>query len=119
MENKIDGAVLVLVDVDAVKRSEERHPGRARLCAEPPETVRESLLVIATAADTLGRFIYEINEGRWNLPRMRLLLAFSYSVSHDLRASIRVMLGRMAASSAKRAGDMQPTSSVRPIVLTA
>ena len=92
MENKIDGAVMVLVDVDAAKRSEERIRAALDYAQSTLETVREPLLVLAadlrvesanrsyyamfgtTAADTIGRFVYEINEGRWNIPELRLQL---------------------------------------------
>ncbi len=92
MENKIDGAVLVLVDVDVVKRSEERIQAAFDYAQSTIETLREPLLVLAddlrvetanrsyytafgvTPEETIGRFAYEINEGRWNPPRLRLLL---------------------------------------------
>ncbi|MDF3059193.1 MAG: putative two-component sensor histidine kinase protein [Rariglobus sp.] len=92
MDNKIDGAVLVLVDIDAVKRSGERIQAALDYAQSTLETVREPLLVLAAdlrvesanrsyytafgtgPAETSGRFFYEINQGRWNIPRLRLLL---------------------------------------------
>jgi len=91
-DNRIDGAVLVFVDIDPLKRSltvaEE-----ARDYAEGMiETVREPLVVLdsdlrvqrATSAfydtfhvsrgETAGRHFYDLGNGQWNQPRLRELL---------------------------------------------
>ncbi|MEO7649935.1 MAG: chemotaxis protein CheB [Bryobacteraceae bacterium] len=84
-ENKIDGAIATLVDIDDIKR--------ARDFAEAVvETVREPLVVLdadlrlrtANAAfyrifhlvkgETEGRLFYEIGSGQWNIPQLKRLL---------------------------------------------
>jgi len=85
LENTIDGAIATLIDIDDLKR--------ARDFAEAVvATVREPLIVldghlrVRTAneafykifelekQETEGRLFYEIGNGQWNLPKLRLLL---------------------------------------------
>ncbi|WP_413201278.1 ATP-binding protein, partial [Nostoc piscinale] len=92
IDNKIDGAVVVLVDIDAIKSS-ARQVTAARDYAEAiVATVRESLVVLDTnlrvitanqffyekfqvlPAETEQRLIYEIGDGQWNIPQLRSLL---------------------------------------------
>ncbi|OCQ98260.1 ATPase [Nostoc sp. MBR 210] len=92
IDNKIDGAVVVLVDIDALKRS-TRQATAARDYAEAiVATVRESLVVLDTdlrvitanqffyekfqvsPAETEQCLIYEIGNGQWNIPQLRSLL---------------------------------------------
>jgi two-component system CheB/CheR fusion protein len=82
LEDKVDGAILTLVDIDAIKR--------ARTLAEDiVETVREPLLVLdanlrvqaatrsfyqlfqVTPEVTENRFFYELGNGQWNNPDLR------------------------------------------------
>ena len=86
LENKIDGAVILLVDVDTLRRARE-------YAESIVATVRESLLVLdgnlrvqsasrsfyatfqVTPEETEGRFLYELGGGRpWNIPELRRLL---------------------------------------------
>ena len=81
-DNKIDGALLVLLDIDAVKN--------ARNYAEAiVETVRQPLVVLTkdlkirtanhafyatfdvSKAETENCFIYDLGNGQWNIPRLR------------------------------------------------
>lgn len=82
LENKIDGAVVVLVDVDTLKRAQEYAESLV-------ETVRQPLLVLdgdlrvrtanrsfyATFAvgpdETLGHFLHELGGGQWEIPSLR------------------------------------------------
>ncbi|MBD2598386.1 PAS domain-containing protein [Nostoc spongiaeforme FACHB-130] len=92
IDNKIDGAVIVLVDIDALKRS-ARQITAARDYAEAiVATVRESLVVLDTnlsvitanqffyekfqvsPTETEQRLVYEIGNGQWNIPQLRSLL---------------------------------------------
>ncbi|MBD2494131.1 chemotaxis protein CheB [Nostoc sp. FACHB-280] len=92
IDNKIDGAVVVLVDIDALKRS-TRQATAARDYAEAiVATVRESLVVLDTdlrvitanqffyekfqlsPAETEQCLIYEIGNGQWNISQLRSLL---------------------------------------------
>ncbi len=89
LDNKIDGAVLMLVDIDALKRSEQEIAG-ARVYAEGIlRTARGPLVVLTTdlrihdanAAfyktfkvspdETKGRMIYELGNRQWNIPKLR------------------------------------------------
>jgi two-component system CheB/CheR fusion protein len=91
-DHKIDGAIVALVNVDAIKTSMEVI-NQSRLFAEAiVNTVREPLLVLdgkllvksANQAfyrrfktredETMGRRVYELGNGQWNIPRLRVLL---------------------------------------------
>lgn len=91
-DNKIDGAVLVLVDIDALKQSEEQAKAARDYNEAIVRTVRDPLLVlngelrVDTANEafyktfklrrekTEGRFVYEIGDGEWDIPKLRSLL---------------------------------------------
>jgi len=91
-DNKIDGAVLVLVDIDALKRSEQEIKGARDYALAILRTTPNPLLVLRTdlkvdaaneafyqafkvaPADTEGRLIYDIGNRQWNIPKLRELL---------------------------------------------
>jgi two-component system CheB/CheR fusion protein len=92
LENKVDGAVLVLVDIDALKRN-EMAINEARAYAETViRTVPDPLIVLkanlrvhsaneafystfkVSPAETEGRSIFELGNGKWDLPELRKLL---------------------------------------------
>jgi two-component system CheB/CheR fusion protein len=92
VENRIDGAVLALFDVDTGRRQEmllrEAHDYAEGII----QTLREPMLVldgelrVRTANEsfyrafrvapdpTIGQRIYELGNGQWNIPRLRSLL---------------------------------------------
>jgi two-component system, chemotaxis family, CheB/CheR fusion protein len=91
-DNKIDGAVLVLVDVNDLKRS-EREAKAARDYAEATiRTARVPLIVLradlrvntaneafyktfkTTPDQTEGRLIYDLGNQQWDIPKLRMLL---------------------------------------------
>ena len=91
-DNKIDGVVLALVDIDALKRSLEEVQ-RARDYAQAIiATMREPLIVLdgrlrvvsaneayyrvfqTTPKETEGAFFYDLGQGQWNLHGLRELL---------------------------------------------
>jgi two-component system, chemotaxis family, CheB/CheR fusion protein len=91
-DNKIDGAIIVLMDIDALKRS-LKQSDEARVFAEAiVNTVREPLVVLGkdlviqsvnnsflrtfrvNPDKTLGERIYNLGNGQWNIPRLRELL---------------------------------------------
>jgi PAS domain S-box-containing protein len=139
LDNKIDGAVLVLVDIDALKRT-EREITVARDYAEailrttryPLVVLREDLRVdTANAAfyktfrvapgQTEGRSIYELGSGQWNIPRLRELLedilprnSFfdDFEVTHDFES-----LGRRIMLLNARRLDTDEKDSPRRILL--
>ena len=92
LEHKVDGAVVVLVDVDAIKRSgrdikEARDYAEATLrTARDPFVVLRSDLRVNTANEAFyrmfklsreqveGRLLYDLNGGAWASPKLRGLL---------------------------------------------
>jgi two-component system, chemotaxis family, CheB/CheR fusion protein len=92
LDNKIDGAMLILVDIDALKRSMEQLEHSRNYVRAIVETVREPLIVLdgnlrvftanrsfyhtfeATVADTEQRLIFDLGNGQWNIPKLRQLL---------------------------------------------
>jgi two-component system CheB/CheR fusion protein len=91
-ENRIDGAVVMLVDIDALKRSAMQLEAARNYAEAIVETVREPLLVLgsglkvmtanqafydffrASTAETERRLIFELGNGQWNIPQLRSLL---------------------------------------------
>ncbi|MDP1579117.1 MAG: CheR family methyltransferase [Candidatus Didemnitutus sp.] len=92
LDNKVDGAVLVLVDIDVAKQA-GREVARARDFAEAViDTMRDPLLILdvefrvqkanesffatfkASPENTLGHSVFRLGEGNWNLPSLRKLL---------------------------------------------
>ncbi len=92
VDNRIDGALIVFADIDALKRSltaAEKSRDRAEAMIQ---TVREPLLVLdadfrvlrataafyetfqVTRAETENRALYDLGNGQWNHPRLRELL---------------------------------------------
>ena len=93
LDNKVDGAVLLLLDIDELKQSEQAVAAARDYAENIVETVREPLLVLdqrparrtapiapSTAisdvepAETIGTFIYELGNHQWDIPRLRELL---------------------------------------------
>ncbi|MDQ3775724.1 MAG: EAL domain-containing protein [Pseudomonadota bacterium] len=91
-DNKIDGAVLVLLDIEDLKRSQEE-ASEARDYAEAiVATVREPLIIldgelrVVTAnvafyrtfgvqpAETQERLVYDLGDQQWDIPALRRLL---------------------------------------------
>jgi two-component system CheB/CheR fusion protein len=95
LDNRIDGAVVVLVDIDSLKRSAEQLSQARDYANAIVQTVRDALVVldrdlrVVTAnqqfyqtfqvgpSDTEGRLIFELGNGQWDIPQLRSLL-------HDL-----------------------------------
>lgn len=93
VDNKVDGAVLVLLDIDALKRSEqaitqERDYAEATLrTARDPLVILRPDLTVNTAneafyrtfglvpAQTENRRLFDLADGAWNIPALRALLA--------------------------------------------
>ena len=91
LDNKIDGAVLLLMDIDAVKRSQKeitdaRDYAEAVIAIVPPLLILDEELRVITAnecfykhfrltpAQTEKRLVYELDKGQWNIPKLRQLL---------------------------------------------
>ena len=92
IDNKIDGAMVMLVDIDALKRGMAQLEYSRNYAQAIVETVREPLIVLdgnlqvftanrsfyrtfeATTADTEQRSIFELGNEQWNIPKLRQLL---------------------------------------------
>lgn len=91
-ENVIDGLVITLADITRAKRAEQAAAHSCAYAESIAATVREPLLVLdqelrvvsanrafyrhfkASPAETERRLVYELGNGQWNVPRLRLLL---------------------------------------------
>ncbi|HVX64261.1 MAG TPA: chemotaxis protein CheB [Pirellulales bacterium] len=92
LEHKVGGVVLMLIDIDALKRREQEIQESRDYAVNIVETVREPLLVLdgdlrvrtanrafyesfgLSPADAQGRRIYELKNGVWNISALRTLL---------------------------------------------
>ena len=84
IDNKIDGATIMFLDIDALKKSQQAEA--------VVETIREPVLVLdsklrvksanraffrafeTSEAETMNKGIYEMGNGQWNIPALRNLL---------------------------------------------
>jgi PAS domain S-box-containing protein len=92
LDNKVDGAVLVLMDINSIKDS-ERAVMAARDFAEAIiRTARDPFLILdanlrveraneafystfkVSREESLGRTVFELDHGHWDIPRLRELL---------------------------------------------
>lgn len=92
IENQIDGAVMVLVDIDAIKRSTEQIKASRDYAEAIVETIPEPLVVLdanlrvntanrcfyqtfqVSRTQTEHNTIFELGNGQWNIPQLRSLL---------------------------------------------
>jgi two-component system, chemotaxis family, CheB/CheR fusion protein len=92
IDNKIDGAMLMLMDIDALKRNMEELEYSRNYAQVIVETVREPLIVLdsnlqvltanqsfyqtfqVAAAETEQQVIFELGNGQWDIPQLRRLL---------------------------------------------
>jgi len=127
-ENKIDGAVVMLVDIDEIKRALEEV---GSISPQPLLTLSGDLRVIRAneafhrkfntgPAETDGRLIYELGRGAWNIPALRTLLegvlpeknrADHYTVQHEFPG----LGGRTLSLSARRI--QQPSKGTQVILM--
>jgi two-component system CheB/CheR fusion protein len=103
IDNRIAGAVIVLADIDELKRN-LRVAEAARDYAEGLiDTVREPLVVLdsdlrveratsafydafrVSRAETEGRFLYDLGNGQWNIPRLREALGECLFRNHSFQ----------------------------------
>ena len=91
-ENVIDGLVITFVDINRLKNAEAAIQGARAYAESIVATIREPLVVLdadlrivsanRAFAKTFGvslkkiegQIIYEVNDGQWNIPRLRKLL---------------------------------------------
>jgi PAS domain S-box-containing protein len=85
LDGKTDGAVLMLIDVDAAKRGLDFAEAIVETVREPLVILNQNLQVLqanktfyetfqTARAETEGRLIYDLGTGQWNIPKLRELL---------------------------------------------
>ena len=109
-DDKIDGAVVVLADIDETKQASERIRKSQLFMEETLATVREPLVVLkqdltvvyvnpsflntfrARREDTEGKLLYNLGNEQWNIPKLRAMLdevlskhapVVDFEVEHD------------------------------------
>jgi two-component system CheB/CheR fusion protein len=93
IDNRIDGAVVVLIDIDALKRSAAKLESARNYAEAIVETVQVPLLVLnsdlrvkkanrafyktfqVSSRDTINSSIFDLGNGEWNFLSLRVLLA--------------------------------------------
>jgi two-component system, chemotaxis family, CheB/CheR fusion protein len=91
-DNKIDGAVIKLLDIDPLKRSLQEAEAARDYANAIVKTIREPLIVLnrqlrvetanrafyqlfhVTKEETEGKFIYDLGGKQWNIPALREVL---------------------------------------------
>ncbi len=84
-DGKIDGAVLMLIDIDAAKRGLDFAEAIVETVREPLVILNQNLQVMkanktfyetfhAVPEETEDRLIYDLGDGQWNIPKLRELL---------------------------------------------
>ncbi len=93
LDNKVDGVVMMLVDVDLLRRAHEYVQSIVATVREPL-LVLDAKLRVQTASEsfyrtfgverdgTEGRLLHELGNGQWNLPKLRALLEAVLSRDH-------------------------------------
>ncbi len=85
VNGKTDGAVLLLIDVDAAKRGQDFAEAIVETVREPLVILNQNLQVMkanrafydvfrAVPEETEERLIYDLGNGQWNIPKLRELL---------------------------------------------
>ncbi len=92
LDHKIDGAVLLLLEIDELKHSKQAVAAARDYAENIVETVRDPLLVLDSdlrivsanrafyrvfrvePAETVSTFIYDLGNRQWDIPRLRELL---------------------------------------------
>ncbi|MEO8370255.1 MAG: chemotaxis protein CheB [Candidatus Solibacter sp.] len=85
LDGKTDGAVLMLIDIDAAKRGLDFAEAIVETVREPLVILNQNLQVMkankafyetfhAVPNETEDRLIYDLGNGQWNIPKLRELL---------------------------------------------
>src|SRR5262249_13670100 len=93
VDNRIDGAVLALYDIDLTKRHDNELRSTRDYAEAVFQTMRDGLVVLdddlriqrvnkafcdafhVTPDEVAGRFFYEIDHGQWDSPQLRCALS--------------------------------------------
>jgi two-component system CheB/CheR fusion protein len=84
-EGKVDGAVMMLIDIDAAKRGLDFAEAIVETVREPLVILNQNLQVLkanrtfyetfqSAREETEGRLVYDLGNGQWNIPKLRELL---------------------------------------------
>jgi two-component system CheB/CheR fusion protein len=92
LDNRIDGATLVLLDIDVIKKLNQELIDTAEFTKSIIETMPEPVLILTfdlrvrlaneafydcfrvKPPSTLNQFVYSLGTGQWNKPELRILL---------------------------------------------
>jgi two-component system CheB/CheR fusion protein len=92
LDNRIDGATLVLLDIDVIKKLNQELIDTAEFTKSIIETMPEPVLILTfdlrvrlanqafydcfrvNPSSTLNQFVYSLGTGQWNKPELRMLL---------------------------------------------
>lgn len=113
IDNKIDGVVMVLQDIDAIKKANRQLKRSSEFFDGVVNTIRQPLLVLdsdlrvmstnesflhtfdVTREQTINKFLYRLGNEQWNIPKLRALLeevlpkdqaVVNYEVEHDFQS---------------------------------
>ncbi len=120
LENRVDGAVLLMMEINELKQSEQAVLAARNYAENTVETVRDPLLVLNASlcvesanrsfyrafrvepSETIGTSIYDLGNHQWDIPRLRELLEEilphstsieAFQVEHDFeQLGRRIML---------------------------
>jgi len=84
-DGKIDGAVMMLIDIDAAKRGLDFAEAIVETVREPLVILNQNLQVMkanktfyetfqTAREETVGRLVYDLGNGQWDIPKLRELL---------------------------------------------
>ncbi len=112
VDNKIDGAVLTMVDITDLKAALQK--AEAVVETAPPMLILDADLRVQKAnhsfcetfqvdmAETEGQYLYDLGNGQWNIPKLRTLLReilprekkiSNFEVDHEFKSlGLRTML---------------------------
>ncbi len=142
-ENQIDGVVLVLVDIDTLKRSTEQIKESRDYAEAIVETIPEPLIVLdanlrvntvnpafcktfqVSPTQTENHSIFELGNGQWDIPQLRSLLEEvlpnnkqinNFEIEHDFE-----QIGRktMLLNARKISQTNDNTNNINPMILLA
>lgn len=100
-DNKIEGAVITFVDIDPLKRNQQRIEEARDYAEAIVNTVREPLLILdaqlhvisanpafyrtfkSSSGETENKLVYELGNGQWNMPELRTLLEEILPLKND------------------------------------
>jgi two-component system CheB/CheR fusion protein len=117
VDNRLDGAVLMLMDIDVIKKRNQELILAADFTKSIIETMPEPVLVLSADLHvlmanhafyavfdvepkaTLSKFVYSLGDGQWNKPDLRTLLEEVLPhdkdfLNHEVSMTFRVSVGR-------------------------